>query len=88
MSTFKAVIAKAVVDAGAGQPVVDALAHEDFEVVGAAAWAVEQMAQHGESVAGPLIEQGALKQLVDATTRCGRLRLLCTPLASGVCIVD
>ncbi len=32
---------------------------------GAAAWAIEQMAQHTEDSAGPLVEKGALLSLVE-----------------------
>jgi hypothetical protein len=69
MATFRAVIARTIVDSGVGVPVVGCLSHASFEVVGGAAWALEQMAQHGEAMAGPLIEQGALQQLIDAHPR-------------------
>ncbi|GFH09042.1 uncharacterized protein HaLaN_04110 [Haematococcus lacustris] len=64
-----ALLAKAVVDSGAGLPVIEALKHSDSQVMGCSAWAVEQMAQHGEECAGPLIEAGALQHLMDMAAR-------------------
>ncbi|GFH32728.1 uncharacterized protein HaLaN_31994, partial [Haematococcus lacustris] len=69
MSSYKALLAKAVVDSGAGLPVIEALKHSDSQVMGCSAWAVEQMAQHGEECAGPLIEAGALQHLMDMAAR-------------------
>jgi len=69
MCTYKAAVAKAVVDAGTGAPVIEALKHGDDQVAGVAAWAVEQMAQHMEATGGPLIEAGALTQLVELYKR-------------------
>ncbi|KAF5832981.1 flagellar associated protein [Dunaliella salina] len=63
MGSFKAVTAKALVDAGAGTPLITCVPHADQEVAGVAAWAIEQLGQHSEETAGPLVTAGALMAL-------------------------
>mmetsp|Transcript_12311 Transcript_12311/g.26576 ORF Transcript_12311/g.26576 Transcript_12311/m.26576 type:complete len:521 (-) Transcript_12311:277-1839(-) len=65
MSSYKPSIAKAVVDAGAGAEVVLCIPVKDDELSGTAAWAVEQMAAHGDESTMPLVSKGALLQLLD-----------------------
>ena len=43
MSSYSASIAKAVVDAGAGQEVINAIRDSDASISGTAAWSVEQV---------------------------------------------
>lgn len=69
MSTFKAVVAKTVVDSEASKPVIECMGHPDWDITGAAAWAIEHIAQHGEVTTGPLIEQGALTACIAASAR-------------------
>lgn len=66
MSTFGASIAKALVDSGAGQEVVNCIGSSDAGVSGTAAWAVEQAAMHGPDCTMPLIAQGALQELMSS----------------------
>lgn len=113
MGSFKAVTAKALVDAGVGAPVIACVPDPDPEVAGGgrgvgpllcaagkpwcaqlppgtcllmlatptppprhtgvAAWAIEQLAQHGEETSGPLVTAGALMALTQAYCRCGVL---------------
>lgn len=70
MSSYKAGVAKAVVDAGVGAPLIECTRHADPGVAGVAAWALEQQAQHMAECAGPLIEAGALAALVELYQRC------------------
>lgn len=72
MSSYKAGVAKAVVDAGVGAPLIECTRHADPGVAGVAAWALEQQAQHMAECAGPLIEAGALAALVELYQRCVR----------------
>eukprot|EP00983_Pelagomonas_calceolata_P111542 1159793-Pelagomonas_calceolata.AAC.2 len=120
MGSFKAVTAKALVDAGAGTPLITCVPHADQEVAGGAgliekdavhtcwvaactqpvasvtahmclfvpaqiilllssrtagaagvaAWAIEQLGQHSEETAGPLVTAGALMALTQVYCRC------------------
>lgn len=50
-------MAKAVIDAGCSAAIVAAVPSTDAGVSGTAAWALEQMAEHGPDAVMPLLEQ-------------------------------
>lgn len=70
MASYTSALAKALVDAGAYGEVVNCIKNQDPSVSGAAAWAVEQAASHGEDLTMLLLDRHrALQELMDTYGR-------------------
>ena len=68
MSSYKDSIAKAIIDGDASQEVIGCLRTPSLQLTSSAAWALEQLSAHGVETTGPLVQQGALQQLVDVVS--------------------
>ncbi|MEW5299415.1 MAG: hypothetical protein WDW36_002433 [Sanguina aurantia] len=69
MASYHAGVAQSLIDAGTSGEVIAGLRSPDDKISGAAGWALEQMAGHGEETAACLIKAGALGALVDVYVR-------------------
>ncbi|GAX72596.1 hypothetical protein CEUSTIGMA_g52.t1 [Chlamydomonas eustigma] len=84
MSSYNMTIAKAIVESGAGAEVVAAISNTDASISGTAAWAVEQAIHHSDETAMPLIQQGALQQLMSTYIRSKQSEALRSKLKSSI----